>query len=41
MASLKIVQEPRISRRREDERNLITMVDLDSRMHDEERMEPK
>jgi len=41
MASLKIVQESRIPRRREHERNLITMVDLDLRMHDEERMEPK
>jgi len=41
MTSLKIVQKPRLLRRKEDERNVIAMVNLDSRMHDEEMMEPK
>ena len=35
-----MVQEPRIIRSREEERNLIAMFDLDMRMHNEERIEP-
>jgi len=41
MESLKMVQEPIILRRREDRRNLVAMVDLDLRMHDEEKMESR
>lgn len=36
MASLRMVQEPRMSRRRVEERNIVAMVDLDPRMNDEE-----
>jgi len=31
-----MVQEPRMSRRRVEERNIVAMVDLDPRMNDEE-----
>jgi len=40
-AGLAVVQEPRVPRRRDERRNMVAMVDLDPRVNDEERMEPR
>jgi len=41
VAGLNLIQEPRTLTRRENSINMVAMVDLDSRMNDGERMEPR
>jgi len=41
VAGLKMVQELRMPTRREESRNMVTMVDLDPKMNDEEKMKSR